>query len=140
MMWHLVIPAWVALLEADTALVAALGGAGRIYPAQAATAVRIPSVEYLMVSDMEQELFNPILLQVDYWVKGINRAATIERHIRRLTHRDTARELGGMRLWTQYIDSRTLEYRAEVGVTHRSMDFRFTPLRAKYHRTTAPVE
>jgi hypothetical protein len=137
MMWHEVIPLWVAMLEADGTLIAALGGQ-RIYPAQAATPVRIPSVEWVVVTDNEEELFNPFIVQVDYWVKGVNRAAVIEARIRTLTHRDVARVMGDYRLWTRYLDSRTHEYTAEEGVTHRSLDFLFEPLRSKYALASEP--
>jgi hypothetical protein len=140
MMWDIVIPAWVALLEQDADLVAALGGP-HIYPAQAARAVRIPSVEWVIVSDRESELFNPVMVQVDIWARGVAAAAVIERRIRALTHRDVSRELvldeyEGLRLWTRYIDSRTHEYRADPGVVHKSIDIQFEPVRARFHTTT----
>jgi hypothetical protein len=131
MMWHLVLPAWVEMLSDDAELSAELGGA-HIYPAQSARPVRVPSVEWVAIIDREEELFNPITVQVDYWARGVPKAAAIEGHIRRLTHRDTARVLGGYRMWTLYQDSRSHQYPAELGVVHRSMDFLFRPLRAKY--------
>jgi hypothetical protein len=132
MMWHLVLPAWVEMLKADLELSAELGGP-HIYVAQSARPVRVPSVEYtLPIIDREEELFNAITVQVDYWARGAPKAAAIEGHIRRLTHRDTARVLGGFRMWTLYQDSRSHQYPAELGVVHRSMDFLFRPLRAKY--------
>ena len=76
--------------------------------------------------------FNPITVQVDYWARGAPKAAAIERRIRLITHRDTARVVGGYRMWTQYLDSRSHEYPAELGVVHRSLDIRLTPVRLKY--------
>lgn len=131
MMWDRVVPEWLDLLEADADLIDLLGGQ-HIYPAQAAREVRIPSVEWLLVLDSEEENFNPFLVQVDYWARGAVKAAAIERRIRMITHRDTAREIGGIRLWTQYEDSRSHDYPAEPGVIHRSLDFRFIPGRDKY--------
>lgn len=131
MMWHLILPLWVDLLMADATLIMALGGP-RIYPAAATRKVGIPSIEYSMIIDRETELFNPITVQVDFWAKGINRAAVIEERIRLLTHRDVSRVLGDYRLWTRYLNSRSHEYTAEEGVTHRSMDFLFEPIRSKY--------
>jgi len=134
-MWDVVVEAWLADLLADTALTTALGGA-HIYPAQAARPVRVPSVEWLPIDDREEEIHNPILFQVDYWAKGTTLAATIERRLRRLTHRDVARVwmLDGetLRLWTRYIDSRTHDYPADPGVLHRSLDFQIKPLREKW--------
>jgi hypothetical protein len=132
MMWDEILPLWLALLEADAVLIAELGGF-HIYPAQSARPVRIPSVEYtLPIIDIEEENFNPFTVQVDYWARGVPKAAAIERQIRAITHRDTAREIGGYRMWTEYVDSRSHQYPAELGVVHRSLDFRFTPLRDMY--------
>lgn len=131
MMWHRVVPPWLVLLNTDAALTAALGGQ-HIYPAQAARPVRVPSVEWLLIFDREEELFNPFLVQVDYWASGVPQAATIEGRIRAITHRDTARTIGGFRLWTRYIDSRSHDYPALAGVVHRSLDFEFRPLRQKF--------
>jgi hypothetical protein len=115
-------------------LVTALGGE-HIYPAQASRPVRVPSVEYtLPFFDREEENHNPIDIQVDYWARGVARAATIEARIRALTHRDTARELGGYRMWTLYLDSRSHDYPADPGVFHRSLDIRLAPLRSKFQR------
>jgi hypothetical protein len=143
MMWDEVLPLWVDLLEADAALVAELGtdknGQTPIYQAQSSRAVHTPSVEYSTpYSDLEEENFNPFSIQVDVFARqkaprsaqGV--AAAIERHIREITHRDTARELGGYRLWMQYIDSGEIPYPADSAVIHRRIDFRFTPLRDKY--------
>lgn len=130
-MWDRLIPAWVNLLEADSALITALGGE-HIYPAQASRPVLIPSVEWITIGDVEDESFNPITVQVDYWAKGIAKAAVIERRIRLLTHRDTARVLGSFRTWTRYLDSRSHDYPATPGTVHRSLDFLFEPLRERY--------
>jgi len=129
MRWDFVIEHWTARLIGDAALTSVLGASGLIYPAQASRPVKVPSVEYQLLGDRETENFNPLSVQVDFWAKGIKKAAQIERRIRILTHRDVAQDLGGERMWLQYIDGRSLEYPAEPGVEHRSLDFLFTPLR-----------
>jgi hypothetical protein len=132
MRWPFVIEKWTERLSDDQGLESVLGGKGRIYPGQATRPVQIPSVEYLIVGDREDELFNPILVQVDFWARGIKKASQIERRLRLLTHRDVAQELGDERLWMQYLDSRSIEYTADPGVAHRQVDFRFTPLKEQY--------
>jgi hypothetical protein len=127
--WDTVLEFWLARLQADTALTSVLGASGLIYPAQAARPVRIPSVEYLMTFDREEENFNPIAVQVDFWAKGIKKAAQIERRIRTLTHRDVAQDLEGERLWMQFEDARSIEFPSDPGVQHRALDFVFTPVR-----------
>jgi hypothetical protein len=141
MMWHVFVPAWVALLEADPELTAALGldddGEIPIYRASAARKHRVPSIEYIMPDDRETELFNPVIFQVDYWAYE-RHAALIERRIRRLTHRDVARrfevnEYETLYMWTRFIRAVEHEYPAEQGVVYKSLDFQFEPLRARFH-------
>lgn len=132
MRWDQTCEAWTARLTADAPLESILGKAGRIYAAQAARPVTIPSVEYLLVSDREEEWLNPIGVQVDFWARGLRKAAQIERRIRLLTHSDVAQYLDGERIWMQFLDARTVEYPAEAGVVHRILDFMFTPVREKY--------
>jgi hypothetical protein len=157
MMWDVVVAAWHALLLADTDLMAALNGVAvtpeeaaemdpadlqealalsHIYPAQAARPVVVPSVEWSLIGDREVSLFNPLTLQVDYWCRGMGRASTIEWRIRTLSHRDTSRVMGGIRLWTRYLDSRNHDYPADPGVLHRSLDLQLEPLRARYATIT----
>lgn len=142
MMWPEVLRAYETLLIEDPGLAAELGtdshGLVPVYQAQSSRPARVPSVEYtLPLFDLEEENFNPFDVQVDYWARGFEQAATIEFRIRALTHRDTARELGGYRLWTLYLDSRSHEYPADPGVYHRSLDIRFAPLRSKYQRAVS---
>lgn len=138
MIWPTVIANWTAALLDDAALVDTLGGR-HIYPAQAARPVRVPSVEYLTTSDREEENFNPIFIQVDFWARGMDQAATIEERLRSITHRDTARSWtpDGLRLWTQYVDARTLPYPKDPGVVYRSMDFRFAGVRSVLMRSSS---
>lgn len=130
MRWDFVIEFWTAELLADPALISVMGAStGWIYPGQSARAVTIPSIEYTLIYDREAELFNTIGIQVDLWARGIKKAGQIERRIRTLTHHDTAIELGGERLWKRFVDGRTLDYPAEAGVIHRSLDFEFEAAR-----------
>lgn len=134
MMWDVVLDAWVTLLEADATLTTLMGGSVYVFPAQSNRPVRVPSIEFDIIDEREEELFNPILVQVDYWAKQED-APAIERRIRELTHRDTARTLGDHRMWTMLIETRSHEYPADRGVIHRSMDFEFKPLRSRYAGT-----
>lgn len=132
MRWDFVVEQWIARLNADPALLSVLGGGNLIYPAQASRPVTVPSIEYLVSSDTEGELFNPITVVVDFWARGIKKSAQIERRIRLLTHSDVGQDVGGERMWLQYQDGRTLEYPKEEGVVHRQLEFLFTPMREKY--------
>jgi hypothetical protein len=131
--WDFCVEHWTARLLADAALVSVMGSAsGWIAPAQAARPVKIPSIEYGVLTDVEEELFNPFELQVDFWARGLKKAAQIERRIRLLTHSDVAQELGGERMWIQYQDGQQLDYPAEPGVVHKFAIVRFEVIREKY--------
>jgi hypothetical protein len=92
--------------------------------------VRVPSVEWLIVSDTLTEVFNPITLQLDYWARHPTQAATIERRLRNRLHRATRRTLEGMDMSTTYEDSLTLES-PMPGVIHRALRFRIEPVRQR---------
>jgi len=129
--WDQILVPWVARLHGDAALTALLGGE-YIYPAQASRPVHIPSVEYLLIADIEGEWTNRISIQVDYWVRGLHDAAQVERRLRLLSHADYGQDLGGERLWFQYRDSRAVEYVASPGVVHRILEFDVECVREKY--------
>lgn len=135
MKWDAVVKAMRTALLADAQLVAALGTDGNgnapIYPASASRPVHVPSVEYFMVFDRERESLNPIMIQIDYFARGIAKAAIIERRIRSVLHRDRRRTFAGSDCATLYEDGRDHDY-PETGVVHRSLDFRFEPVREKY--------
>lgn len=122
---------WVERLNADAQLTALLGGE-HIYPASASRPVRVPSMEWILLYDTEDEWTNPIGVQWDFWARGIRVAGLIEKRLRLLSHADYGQELGGERLWLRYRDGRSLEYPKEPGVVHRALDFEVEPVRSKY--------
>lgn len=133
MRWDFVFEHWTARLLADPALQSVMGAdSGWIHPAQSSRPVGVPSIEYLIIGDVETELFNPISVQVDFWAVGIKKAAQIERCIRRLTHSDVGQDLGGERMWLRYQDGRMVDYVADTKVVHKILTFEFEPVREKY--------
>jgi hypothetical protein len=131
MQWDAVmLDAIVPLWEGDAALVAALGGK-RIYMMGSNRPVQIPSVEWLPIADTLTEAFNPVTIQVDYFATSTTQAFAIERRLRVLTHRETMRVLGDMKLWTRYAESNTNDY-PKPGVIHRSLRFLLEPVRERY--------
>lgn len=132
MRWDFVMEHWSARLLADAALISVMDSADFIFPAQASRAVRIPSIEYSIVGDREEELFNPITFQADFWMRGMKKAAQVERRIRVLTHSDNSQILGGERMWLRYLDSQELDFPSEPGVTHKVLQFLAEPLRELY--------
>lgn len=128
MRWDFAITEWRSHLVDDAELVALLGGR-HIYPASSARQVRIPSVDYRIITDTIDENFNDLTVQVDLWAEGPRVAGLIERRIRMLTHKDVYQVLGNERWLLQYEDGRTLDFPSDPGVIHRALDFRFSLLR-----------
>ena len=138
MRWDAVLTAAVAALKADAALVTALGGA-RVYDSRAPRDLVIPSVTWTLVSDVEEEVWERIVVQFDIWsrpsiapaIDARTRAATIERRVRRVLHSDVFRALGGVVMATLFQEGRDHDD-PDPEVVHRSVDFRFEPFREKY--------
>lgn len=118
----------IAALRADTALMTALEGA-RIEPLESGVARRVPDLRYTLIVDREQEVMNPILVQLDYWAADRAQAVTIESRIRAVLNARVRRTVGGIGMWTLYQDSRD-GTDPQPGVVHRSLDFRFVPVAA----------
>ena len=101
MRWPFVREFWIARLVNDPDLISVMGYADFVFPASAAKPVKIPSIQYLKFGDTEEELFNPIRVQVDFWMRGKVKADQVGGRIYLLTHSDVAQELGGERMWMQ---------------------------------------
>ena len=130
-----ILEAAVAALRADASLMTALGGdATRVGPIVEDEERRIPSVRYQVISDTEEETMNPVLVQFDYWAQGLVAAMQIERRIRTALTGRTRKAWslpggGSISMWALYTDSRSMTD-PTPGVVHRSLDFRFVPVRA----------
>jgi len=133
MQWDVLVTAWLARLNADTTLTGLLGGTGNIYPADASRPVKVPSLQYLVHNDHEEESFNPMGLRVDLFVRGATKAAQVERRVRQLSHRDAGQVLGTRRGWLRLLDASTLEFPSDPGVVHRALDFHLETVRSKYN-------
>lgn len=127
MRWPWLVEAWTARLLADPALLQLLGGR-HLYAMGSTRAIRIPSVQYLVVTDREEETFAPVRVQVDCWARTLSLEAQIERRIRALTHRNVFQMLEGERVLMRYMDGRTMPS-PRAGVVHRSLDFELEAVR-----------
>jgi hypothetical protein len=127
--WGSVILAIVATLEADTALVGALGGA-HVYRTQDTREVRIPSVSWMIVSDGLGENTAPVDVQLDIWAQGVGQALTVEGRVRKLLHSDLPQEVDGKPMWTILRESRDIAD-PEPNVIHRALRFEFQPIRER---------
>lgn len=130
MNWPDVMTEITALLEGDADLMSVLGGA-YIFEGQSTRPVRVPSIEWLLVGDIEEEVFNPITVQFDYWA-NIKDAPTIEGRLRmRLNRPGTFRVIGGIYMATLYEDGYEIEYPRGPGIKHKALRFNFIPLRRR---------
>lgn len=128
MRWDFVIEHWIARLQGDAKLKSLMDTKNFVYEGEAGREVRIPSVEYAIVGDDEEETFNPIQVQVDFWIEGARLAAQVERRIRFLTHHPVAQDVGGERMWMLWRGSRRGSYSKKPGVTHKILFFEFKPV------------
>lgn len=127
MNWPDVMREIVALLEGDAELMTALGGA-YIVSAPSTRPAKIPSIEWRIISDYEEEVFNPITVQFDYW--SVATDSTIEARLRaRLNRPGRFRYVGSIYMATLFEDSFDVEYKP--GFRHKIMRFRFIPLRRR---------
>jgi hypothetical protein len=128
MMWpDVVLGLVLPKLRADTELIAALGGS-HIFSAQATRPVRVPSIEWMVLDERYTENHAEAELQLDYWARNPGEAATIERRIIAVLHRETRRAVGDTTTIVRYVEGRTLEA-GQPGVIHRALRFAFDPVR-----------
>lgn len=92
----------------------------------------IPLLTYGFLGDVENELWNPCLVQFDQWTQGVEDLATSELRLRRLFHQPVPMPLGTMSVWAEYLDGGALSIPDRDGYFGRAARFRFTPLRDYY--------
>lgn len=130
MKWDYVAEYWIARLLADDPLRSVMGYDAFVYDSDAPRKERVPSIEYTILGDRETENFNPILVQVDLFLRGAKKAAQAERRVRTLTHNDAWQQLGSEWLSMRYLDRRSINY-PEPGVKHTALDFLWEPVKGE---------
>jgi hypothetical protein len=93
----------------------------------------VPLLELRLVSDLENELWAPTIIQWDIWVKTLPEAVRAERALRRLFHADSYVTIGGIEMWSEYLDGDSSTATPDRdGFFGRAIRFRHTPLRERY--------
>ena len=128
MRWHDVVPALLDTVEADPVLTGIFGTA--VYKSGDRD-LRVPSMEWTLISDVEEENFNPLRIQWDIFVRRDVDLVNAERRMRGLFHRDLPVEIGGIQMWSQYA-ARSSIPGLQDGIRGSSTDFTFTPVRSRY--------
>lgn len=127
MRWVDALDAALAVLTADTELLAALGGA-HVYRMGASREPRMPSVEWFVVSTAPGESTQVLRTQWDLWAPSMASALMIETRLRALLDHRRIATLGGVQMWVRLEDARDLPD-PEPGVIHRLLEFVFEPVR-----------
>jgi hypothetical protein len=120
----------VAPVAADSDVLAVLGTPPAFYMA-GEREFKVNSMRWTLIANTEGENYEESLVQIDFWVRSLAHVRTLERALRRLLHHETEVTVGGLELWSKYVDSRPLTG-ATDGTLARALDFRLTYLRARY--------
>lgn len=125
--WDVVIQAVVAAVQSDADLIATLGTV-TVTPAEDSVEQAVNTFRYMVISDLEEEVYNPIVLQIEYRARNRATAVVMDKRLRRILDHKTPRVFGGLEMATTYQDSREM---ADIlpGTVRRSLDFRFEPTR-----------
>lgn len=130
MRWDDVVRAIKAALDGDAGLAAIMGGR-KLEPLESTTSRTVPSIRYTVVSDVEREVTESIMVQLDYWANGRAQAVAIEQRIRAVLSHPTRRDFGGVNMATLFYGGRDSSD-PEPGVVHRQIDYRFDAVRSIY--------
>lgn len=130
MRWDVIIPAWLAPVKADSGVQSVLGSPPELWMV-GERAYKVPSMEWQLLTDPEGENYEVPLLQLDMFVRGLDKYVTLERAVRLLCHHDTPITRDGHELWSERTGGGPLQG-PDDGVIRRRHDFRLTYLRGKY--------
>jgi len=130
MRWDTVLPAVVAAISADSEVQSVLGNSPAFFMA-GEREFKVNSMRWTLIANPESELWEEALVQFDFWVRSMSDVVTLAGALRRLLHQETETTIGGLKLWTKYVDSRPL-MGAKDGTIAHSLDFRFTYLRGRF--------
>lgn len=135
MIWDDLLERIAVILNADAALSPVFGQNMRM----AGTAEHVvPSLEWTLIADREDELWAPHVIQFDIWSDNVEQVIAAERRVRSLFHQDLPVKFGGDLLaWSQYQDGTVLAMVNRDGFAGRALRFRITPLRGQYAGLTA---
>ena len=119
---------------------AALGGGTPVplYRSGARREKAVPSLEYFVIATPLAENTEGPVIQWDIWAGSYGAALLIESHLRRLLHRETTEEIGGVLMRTRITDSRDVPD-PEPNLIHRAVDQSIEVAREVYV-TSVPAE
>lgn len=133
MRWDVMVPAWLATIEADTVVQRILGTDPSFYMA-GERQFECPSMEYTLLTRgiPEREVFWRTLVQLDYWVRTMEDLADLERALIGLLHSDLPVTIGGEAMETMLVGNGGPLEGAEENTFTGSLDFRLVYLKGRY--------
>jgi len=130
MRWPEVVDALLFAVNADDVLSAIFGP--NVYRAGDRD-LRVPALEYSIISDVENERYNPLRIQWDVFVRRDSDLVAAERMLRFLFNHDLPTVIAGVPMWAEYVARSDIPGLRD-GIRGSSTDFRFTPVRTRYVR------
>lgn len=130
MMWDQVMLRVIEMINADPVLAEIYHGTLQ----QAGTAAQaVPSIEWILITDIEDELWAPCVIQFDLWNRVAADCRRGEFRLRSMFHSNLQLIIGGdLQIWSQYTDGSMLATPDRSNIIGRALRFKFTPLRRQY--------
>jgi hypothetical protein len=130
MMWDEVMERVLARLKENDTLSGLFGDDFRM--ASAGAKLKVPSLEYTILTDTTSELMEPFLVQFDIWTEKAADNRTAERIVRSLLHQRTSTRWDDVALIADYMDGSFLATPDRANFIGRGLRFRFMPLKQQY--------
>lgn len=129
MMWDAVLERAIARIKGNEVLAEIFGDNVRM----AGTGdLKVPSVEFTLLSDTNTELWTPILVQFDLWTDKAEENRRAERVMLSLFDLRVPGIWDEVMVMSDYVDGSMLATPARSGFTGRGLRFRISPLRQQY--------
>lgn len=97
--------------------------------------LKIPSLEYMLISDTESEVFEPIVVQWDQFSLNTEDLIAGEGALRALFDHELGVVIGGITLLCQFTDGAILETPSGDNYYARAVRFEFEPVRSSLERS-----
>lgn len=129
MMWDAVLERAIARIKGNATLAEIFGDNVRM----AGTGdLKVPSVEFTLLSDTNNELWAPILVQFDLWTDRAADNRQAERIVLSLFDLRVPGVWDDVMVMSDYVDGSTLASPARSGFSGRGLRFRISPLRQQH--------
>jgi hypothetical protein len=96
------------------------------------TSHAVPKLEFSLVSDVEREQWEPVVIQWDQWVATMDELRASERRLRELFNPELPVTVAGIEMDSEYVDSDMLASPDRDNYLGRAVRFRHEVLRELY--------